>query len=89
MIGKGKQKANDDDESDEENGKTKALTSESMDVEEDPEDQKFVQTFASPEETVRSRGTILITLRNVPPYTLWQVSFFLNHMLKVDAISLS
>ncbi|TFK70440.1 hypothetical protein BDN72DRAFT_896446 [Pluteus cervinus] len=71
LVGKGKQKATDDDESGDEHGKSKASTS--MAVEEDPEDQKFVQTFTSPEETVRTRGTILITLRNVPPYTLWDL----------------
>lgn len=27
--------------------------------------------FLMPYEFVRTRGTVLITLRNVPPYTLW------------------
>jgi len=29
--------------------------------------------FITPDETIQTRGTILITLRNVPPYTLWYV----------------
>jgi 25S rRNA (uracil2634-N3)-methyltransferase len=31
-------------------------------------------------KTVQTRGTILITLRNVPPYTLWYVYRFTDSM---------
>lgn len=40
--------------------------------------------FFVPDDTVPSRGTILITLRNVSPYTLW----FVRHCLLAAAFIL-
>lgn len=38
-----------------------------------PNLQEAENGFITPNEAVQTRGTILITLRNVPPYTLWYV----------------
>ena len=41
-----------------------------------PLDLQEENGFITQNETVQTRGTILITLRNVPPYTLWYVYLF-------------
>ncbi|RDB29333.1 25S rRNA (uridine-N(3))-methyltransferase [Hypsizygus marmoreus] len=58
-----KKKKNDDD--DEEEADMPVVQEENAD---DGEYEFFV-----PEETVKTRGTVLVTLRNVTPYTLWDV----------------
>ncbi|TFK56889.1 hypothetical protein OE88DRAFT_1690155 [Heliocybe sulcata] len=43
------------------------------DGDDDNEEDAMDQETASPRGRTRLRGTVLITLRNVPPYTLWDV----------------
>ncbi|KAG6841558.1 hypothetical protein C0991_009593 [Blastosporella zonata] len=58
-----RRKSNDDDEEDE-------VVEEPMFIETE-EGEHF--EFIVPKEVVKTRGTVLITLRNVVPYTLWDV----------------
>jgi hypothetical protein len=60
---KKKKKADDDDDDDDEDIADKGA----------PADPHEENGSIVPRDTVRTRGTILITLRNVPPYTLWYV----------------
>lgn len=46
------------------------------------DDDDEYQFFTPQEERKRSRGTILITLRNVPPYTAWQVVILLSSLVQ-------
>ncbi|KAG5721890.1 UPF0617 protein [Termitomyces sp. T112] len=61
-----KRKKNDDDDNDDEC----EAEDESMHAETE-EEEHF--KFITPKEAVKTRGTVLITLRNVVPYTLWDV----------------
>ncbi|KAG6813234.1 hypothetical protein H0H92_012871 [Tricholoma furcatifolium] len=58
-----KRKKAEDDEDEEEPSETMILES---------EDKEELE-FTIPKEIVKTRGTVLITLRNVVPYTLWDV----------------
>lgn len=62
------------------NAKKKKKSSEDDDEEEDvtmpdtlqnDEDADETYQFFTPSETIQTRGTVLITLRNVVPYTQW------------------
>ncbi|GLB43519.1 putative protein with domain of unknown function (DUF2431) [Lyophyllum shimeji] len=58
-----KRKKSDDDDDDD-------VDKEAMAADPDVEEE---YKFVTPEELVQTRGTVLITLRDVPPYTLWDL----------------
>lgn len=64
VTAKKKKKTDEDDED-------TADEEEPEDTMDNPDEEEEHAFFVAPEETVQTRGTILITLRNVPPYTLW------------------
>ncbi|KAF8633593.1 hypothetical protein AX15_001386 [Amanita polypyramis BW_CC] len=71
MVHKSKKKKNDDDDDDEEEG---GGGEENDDMQQDKKDEDDVFPFSLPQFTSEmTRGTILITLRNATPYTLWDV----------------
>ncbi|KAF4612296.1 hypothetical protein D9613_004073 [Agrocybe pediades] len=64
-LAKKKKKSSEDDEEEDEIPVA--------DVQENPEDADETYKFFTPSQTVQTQGTVLITLRNVVPYTQWDV----------------